>query len=414
MPATLFDTAGTAAAARDNAPDVTRTQMRHAIGACGACGHGIATIGDVGRTRVVCPHCSAVVELRWVAGYLNGNVPCDARCMGAVGPNCDCSCGGENHGTSFLPADVIATWAPVKQRAAAAGRKHRADAVARTVTKRAEKAAAAAAALATERDAFITENPALAALLGDDYAPGGRYGSDDFVMSLRGRLQAGGYFSERMIAAGTRMIERNAQRDRDAQERDARPAAEPITEPGMYRRDGVIYRVQESRTSAQLYAKRAQVITAAERDGAGNIITPAAVQFDYAPGAVRNLTPADRMGIDDAREFGASHGICIYGHPLTDPLSVAAGIGPVCAEKFGVSREELAAAAGYVLPTRRRAAAPAQKAPVAPAAWLAAIHAEHDAQETAPAAPAAAGFATWGAARAATFATWGDAAAAYA
>lgn len=25
-------------------------------------------------------------------------VPCDARCTGARGPNCECSCGGANHG----------------------------------------------------------------------------------------------------------------------------------------------------------------------------------------------------------------------------------------------------------------------------------------------------------------------------
>lgn len=25
--------------------------------------------------------------------------PCDHRCTGAIGPNCECKCGGENHGT---------------------------------------------------------------------------------------------------------------------------------------------------------------------------------------------------------------------------------------------------------------------------------------------------------------------------
>jgi hypothetical protein len=28
--------------------------------------------------------------------------PCDGRCTGAVGPNCDCSCGGANHGSHRL------------------------------------------------------------------------------------------------------------------------------------------------------------------------------------------------------------------------------------------------------------------------------------------------------------------------
>jgi len=28
--------------------------------------------------------------------------PCDGRCTGAIGPSCDCQCGGENHGTGRL------------------------------------------------------------------------------------------------------------------------------------------------------------------------------------------------------------------------------------------------------------------------------------------------------------------------
>jgi hypothetical protein len=29
---------------------------------------------------------------------------CDARCMSARGPNCECSCGGKNHGAGFTIA----------------------------------------------------------------------------------------------------------------------------------------------------------------------------------------------------------------------------------------------------------------------------------------------------------------------
>lgn len=28
--------------------------------------------------------------------------PCDGRCTSAKGPNCDCSCGGANHGADYL------------------------------------------------------------------------------------------------------------------------------------------------------------------------------------------------------------------------------------------------------------------------------------------------------------------------
>lgn len=35
-----------------------------------------------------------------VKGFKDERRPCGDRCMGAVGPSCDCSCGGENHGKS--------------------------------------------------------------------------------------------------------------------------------------------------------------------------------------------------------------------------------------------------------------------------------------------------------------------------
>lgn len=41
---------------------------------------------------------SAAVEVRVVKGTVVASRACDARCMGATGPTCSCSCGGENHG----------------------------------------------------------------------------------------------------------------------------------------------------------------------------------------------------------------------------------------------------------------------------------------------------------------------------
>ena len=35
------------------------------------------------------------------------DVPCDHRCTGATGPNCDCSCRGENHGTGRVVTVVV-------------------------------------------------------------------------------------------------------------------------------------------------------------------------------------------------------------------------------------------------------------------------------------------------------------------
>jgi len=51
---------------------------------CGACGGSMEYLGRVARDRLV-------VEAQVCA--------CDHRCTGAIGPMCDCHCGGVNHGT---------------------------------------------------------------------------------------------------------------------------------------------------------------------------------------------------------------------------------------------------------------------------------------------------------------------------
>jgi hypothetical protein len=33
-----------------------------------------------------------------VKGHVNENIPCDGRCYNAKGHNCECQCGGHNHG----------------------------------------------------------------------------------------------------------------------------------------------------------------------------------------------------------------------------------------------------------------------------------------------------------------------------
>lgn len=42
-----------------------------------------------------------ILRAHTVDGTYNPDRACDARCMGAVGPACSCSCGGENHGGKF-------------------------------------------------------------------------------------------------------------------------------------------------------------------------------------------------------------------------------------------------------------------------------------------------------------------------
>lgn len=48
-----------------------------------------------------CLGCGHSVEARILRGEFKASEVCGSRCMGAVGPACSCSCGGQNHGKSF-------------------------------------------------------------------------------------------------------------------------------------------------------------------------------------------------------------------------------------------------------------------------------------------------------------------------
>lgn len=50
---------------------------------------------------ICCPMCGAVTsQPKLIRGYASAK-PCDARCTGARGVDCECSCVGANHGTDY-------------------------------------------------------------------------------------------------------------------------------------------------------------------------------------------------------------------------------------------------------------------------------------------------------------------------
>lgn len=100
------------------------------------------------------------------------------------------------------------------------------------------------------------------------------------------------------------------------------PAGTPVTVPGMYGREGVgIFRVKIGRQSGRPYAMRLSLVDDK-------------ITFEYDAGAIRMLVAEDRWTLEQAKEFGLETGFCcVCGAFLTDPKSVEAGIGPVCAKK---------------------------------------------------------------------------------
>lgn len=106
----------------------------------------------------------------------------------------------------------------------------------------------------------------------------------------------------------------------------AHRASNPVTDVGMYLRpaDGAVLKVQPGRYTGNLYAK----VLRYDATDPGR-----SASWEYVPGAIRTITADDRMTLAEAEEFGKAIGICcVCAALLTDPKSIARGIGPVCAK----------------------------------------------------------------------------------
>jgi hypothetical protein len=98
----------------------------------------------------------------------------------------------------------------------------------------------------------------------------------------------------------------------------------PVTEIGMYRNaDGVVYRVKYNKDKSGMYAMRfvPEGTTKSER-------------IVFERGAFYRLTASMRMTVAECAELGLLYSMCVIcGADLTDPKSVARGMGSTCAGK---------------------------------------------------------------------------------
>lgn len=49
-----------------------------------------------------CPEHDTFLDWNQLTGRTRPDKECNGVCMGAVGPSCDCACGGENHGMNHV------------------------------------------------------------------------------------------------------------------------------------------------------------------------------------------------------------------------------------------------------------------------------------------------------------------------
>lgn len=106
--------------------------------------------------------------------------------------------------------------------------------------------------------------------------------------------------------------------------KDTGRTSTPVPE-GMHQTGGMIFKVQRSPDTGNLYAKK---LVLDEYTGTW--------RFEYARGMMTHLSADTLMTLEQAKQFGALYGTCcVCGRTLTNEESIDAGIGPICATKFG-------------------------------------------------------------------------------
>jgi len=65
-----------------------------------SCGGGKPTQYS-GDPLGICDGCGNAMQYGELRATVRPEIACDARCMGARGHSCDCSCGGKNHGAGW-------------------------------------------------------------------------------------------------------------------------------------------------------------------------------------------------------------------------------------------------------------------------------------------------------------------------
>lgn len=82
-----------------------KDETRYQRGFPGVPGSAVAYVVRVPDTNQLPSIYCSIHRIALTEHMIKGRVtdcPCDGRCTSAKGPNCDCSCGGKNHGGDYL------------------------------------------------------------------------------------------------------------------------------------------------------------------------------------------------------------------------------------------------------------------------------------------------------------------------
>jgi hypothetical protein len=185
------------------------------LGRCDPCTRPVAVerlqvAGDF--LNVACPECGRRVRLERLYGTQT-TMKCDPRCEGAVGSDCECACGGSNHGGAFLMEGEALASAVAKYRKQA---QVRSDAAKKVAEERAAKAKVRARQALSAEEQWVLEYE----------------GASRFLTSLRDQVESnlersGWSLSDRQIAAIRDNMDKSARLAIDRAEANAPTPAAP-------------------------------------------------------------------------------------------------------------------------------------------------------------------------------------------
>lgn len=87
--------------------------------------------------------------------------------------------------------------------------------------------------------------------------------------------------------------------------------------------NGTLFQVVRGKDSLKLYAKRVEGLESGKRP----VLT-------YVAGMVFRLLDSELLPVEEAQEITRKTGWCVFGHYLTNPKSIARGMGPKCFERY--------------------------------------------------------------------------------
>jgi len=140
------------------------------------------------------------------------------------------------------------------------------------------------------------------------------------IRTVLNEARANGNLSQSLVSSSIDALTKIA-RPRASQPRPGQPTAERNI-GDVHVHEGRYYRIHESQRTGGQYAC---------------VFDPATGRFEYAKGAIRLCTPANKATAEQAATFGHLYHQCVFcARRLDTPESTAVGYGPVCAENHGL------------------------------------------------------------------------------